>query len=103
MVDTHIRINEIVYKQIKNKVKQNNTSFNKECNRLLELSLTSEKLLLYLNDIFKVINNVDKNCYIIKRLLEQTYSDIGLSVTDVNNSPNLKCFYKKMKGKYFNE
>lgn len=97
MIDTHLRIKDDLYKEIKNSSQTNNNSFNEECNRLLKLSLISDDFLSKIEKLILITNQISNNSYISKRLLEQLYSDIGLNITDTNKSKNLQAFYKKIR------
>lgn len=102
MIDTHLRLKDNIHKSIRENSKKKNTSFNDECNRLLEISLIADTLLFRIEELIKEVKQLNKNGYVTKRLLEQLYSDIGLNITEVNKSKNLQEFYKRLrKGKYY--
>lgn len=97
MIDTHLRIKDGLYNKVKKSSQSKKISFNEECNRLLELSLISDNFLSKIEELILMVNQISKNGYITKKLLEQLYSDIGLNITDTNKSRNLQDFYKKIR------
>lgn len=102
MRDIHLRLEDELYSKVKDGSKLKKVSFNEECNRLLALSLIADNLLSKIEKLILEIEQLSKNVYINKRLLEQLYSDIGLNITDPSKSKNLLEFYKRLrKGKYY--
>ena len=101
MIDIHLRLENELYKNLKKISVTEGKSLNQICNQLLVRSLYVSNFQEEINHLTKTIKRVDQNTYINKKLLEQTYSDIGLNITDSSKSKNLQEFYKRLKREKF--
>ncbi len=100
MVNTHLKLDEDVYKHLLFLKIKNNSSLYEEVNELVRLGLEKGDYKYYLSSIESRIEYLEKNIRYIKNLLRQLYSDLDLDSVDIRSSEVMKLFdenYRKKK------
>ena len=100
MVNTHLKLDEDVYKHLLFLKIKNNYNFYEEVNELVRLGLEKGDYKYYLSSIESRIEYLEKNIRYIKNLLRQLYSDLDLDSVDIRSSEVMKLFdenYRKKK------
>ena len=100
MVNTHLKLDEDVYKHLLFLKIKNNSSLYEEVNELVKLGLEKGDYKYYLSSIESRIEYLEKNIRYIKNLLRQLYSDLDLDSVDIRSSEVMKLFdenYRKKK------
>ena len=100
MVNTHLKLDEDVYKHLLYLKIKNNSSLYEEVNELVKLGLEKGDYKYYLSSIESRIEYLEKNIRYIKNLLRQLYSDLDLDSVDIRSSEVMKLFdenYRKKK------
>ncbi len=100
MVNTHLKLDEDVYKHLLYLKIKNNSSLYEEVNDLVRLGLEKGDYKYCLSSIESRIEYLEKNIRYIKSLLRQLYSDLDLDSVDIRSSEVMKLFdenYRKKK------
>ena len=100
MVNTHLKLDEDVYKHLLYLKIKNNSSLYEEVNDLVRLGLEKDDYKYCLSSIESRIEYLEKNIRYIKSLLRQLYSDLDLDSIDIRSSEVMKLFdenYRKKK------
>ena len=92
MVNTHLKLDEDVYKHLLFLKIKNNSSLYEEVNELVRLGLEKGDYKYYLSSIESRIEYLEKNIRYIKNLLRQLYSDLDLDSVDIRSSEVMKLF-----------
>ena len=100
MVNTHLKLDEDVYKHLLFLKIKNNSSLYEEVNELVRLGLEKGDYKYYLSSIESRLEYLEKNIRYIKNLLRQLYCDLDLDSLDIRSSEVIKLFddnYRKKK------
>ena len=91
----HIYIDFDIANEISERAKKKGINETEEYNNLLKYSLEFEKIFEKLNIMLKIVEKNNENTYYIRKLLEQTYTDLNLPIRDSRISNNLREFNDK--------